>query len=333
LRLAVLSATAAWAVLFGHQARAGYGIEFGPSVALGDTLGGTFAQAYDWSVYAGTDWEFGVVMSLQGTDPELPFTVEFFDSNFVSSFRYRGNTMGTLPSNTFLPLTLTLTGTPTIDYSTVAGMQFTWDGEATISTYLTYAAARNINTTSVVNLTPLWSGSYNVDPGSTTATYTQTPPPPPPTTGGSFTARAPGGVRFLTSTNATGVQLVQGATDWASLSDRNAKTDITPIDHRETLRKVDGLPVTTWNYKHDADRTYIGPMAQDFHSTFGLGHDDKHISTLDTDGVTLSALKGLIEELRERQERSAAQARRLAELEAELRTLSEKLISNLPPAP
>ena len=51
-------------------------------------------------------------------------------------------------------------------------------------------------------------------------------------------------------------------------------------------------------------------MAQDFHTTFGLGHHDKHISTLHTNGVTLSAIKGLIEELREQKERSAEQARR-----------------------
>ena len=79
------------------------------------------------------------------------------------------------------------------------------------------------------------------------------------------------------------------------------------------------------------NRRYIGPMAQDFHAAFGLGRDDKTISTLDTDGVTLSAIKGLIEELRERKERSAEQARRLAELEAELRELTEKVGSNLPP--
>jgi len=327
--LAVVSATAALTVLLVHPAKAGYGIQFGPSVALGDTLGGTFAQTYDWSVYAGADWEFGVVMSPQGTNPDLPFSVEFFDSTSSAIDLYAGTTEDMLVSNTFLPLTLS--GTPGVDYSKIAGLQFTWDGGGTISTYLTYAAARNMNTASVVNLAPLWSGSYNVDPDATSATYTQTPAPEPAPSG-FFVARAPGGVRFLTSSGSTGAELPPGATAWAPLSDRNAKTAITPIDHRETLRKVAALPVTQWRYKHDPKRRYIGPMAQDFHTTFGLGHDDKHISTLDTDGVALAAIQGLIAELRERQERSAAQAKRLAELETELHALREEVRGNLPPA-
>ena len=330
-RLAVLSATAAWAVLCGHQAKAGYGIEFSPSVALGDTLGGAFVQTYDWSVYTGPDWEFGVVMSLQGTNPNLPFSVEFFDSSFASSVLYQGFTEGMLASDTFLPLTLNLFP-PVFNYSDVGGLQFTWDGGATISTYLTYAAARNITTASVVNLAPLWSGSYEVDSGATTAAYIQTPPPEPAPSG-FFVARAPGGVRFLTSSSNTGgAELPAGATAWAPLSYRNAKTGITAVDPQEVLHKVAELPVTAWQYKHDPKRRYIGPMAQDFHATFGLGHDDKHISTLDTDGVALAALQALIIELQQRQVRSAAQAQRLAELEAELRALREQVRSNLPPA-
>lgn len=329
-RLAVLSATAAWAVLCGHQAKAGYGIEFSPSVALGDTLGGTFTQTYDWSVYAGEDWEFGVVMSLQGTNPDLPFSVGFYNSSLESSVFYQGFTEGTLASDTFLPLTLNLFP-PVFNYSDVGGLQLTWDGGGPISTYLTYAAARNITTASVVNLAPLWSGSYEVVPDVTTATYTQTPPPEPAPSG-FFVARAPGGVRFLTSSSSTGAELPAGATAWAPLSDRNAKTGITAIDPHTVLHKVAALPVTAWKYKHEPGRDYLGPMAQDFHAAFGLGFDDKHISTLDTDGVALAALQALIIELQQRQVRSAAQAQRLAELEAELQALREEVGSNLPPA-
>jgi hypothetical protein len=117
------------------------------------------------------------------------------------------------------------------------------------------------------------------------------------------------------------------------LSDRNAKTNATDLDHREILRKLDILPVTGWEYKAAAGQRYIGPMAQDFRAAFGLGRDDKHLSTLDADGVTLSALKGLIAELQDRKARSAEQSKRLAELEAELRKLSTKLESTLPRVP
>jgi hypothetical protein len=34
-------------------------------------------------------------------------------------------------------------------------------------------------------------------------------------------------------------------------------------------------------------------MAQDFAAAFGVGEDDKHISTVDADGVALAAIQGL----------------------------------------
>jgi predicted nucleotidyltransferase len=146
-----------------------------------------------------------------------------------------------------------------------------------------------------------------------------------PATEGFFVVRAPAGVRFLTGTNDTaGIALTPGGA-WSTLSDSNAKTDITAVDHAAVLRQAAELPVTAWSYRPDPHRRHIGPMAQDFHVAFGLGSDDRHITMLDTDGVALSALKGLIAELQERKERHAAQARRLAELEAELLALSERL--------
>jgi len=33
---------------------------------------------------------------------------------------------------------------------------------------------------------------------------------------------------------------------------------------------------------------HLGPVAQDFHAAFGLGADDKHIATVDADGVALA---------------------------------------------
>jgi hypothetical protein len=59
-------------------------------------------------------------------------------------------------------------------------------------------------------------------------------------------------------------------------------------------------------------------MAQDFHAAFGLGFDDEHISTLDTDGVTLAAIKGLVEEIKD-------QDQVLAERDAQIRRLEDSL--------
>ncbi len=164
---------------------------------------------------------------------------------------------------------------------------------------------------------------------------------PAPAPGGSFIASAPGGARFVTTagqahlapraTNWVGTILPAAATSWSVTSDSNTKTGITVIDHQEVLRGVAALPVAAWQYTHEPTHRHIGPMAQDFRAAFGLGFDNTHISTQDTDGVALSALKGLIEELRERRERSQAQAKRLAELENQLRDLRSR-IQNTPPS-
>jgi len=116
-----------------------------------------------------------------------------------------------------------------------------------------------------------------------------------------FTVRGTGGAIFLTgSGSSAGVFLPSGGTSWASLSDRNAKTDFEPVDKKKILAKVASLPVTSWHYKHDLNRRYIGPTSQDFYAAFGLGANDKSISTLDSDGVMYASIQGLMEELKER---------------------------------
>ena len=272
---------------------------FNGSYALGATLGGFLGGgAQDWSLFS----TFGLRMALTGTNPNMPFSLELYGTGPGDTFsvinQYSGSTAGVGSEPRIVPLALNVPGTGIL--SSVVGMQFTWDSGDQVNTSL-----------------------FDIVVAA-----------------GSFTARAPGGFRFITSNQSNlsptnpplGAFLAPGTTAWSALSDSNAKTDVTAVEHREILRKVASLHVTAWHYKHDPHRSYVGPMAQDFRAAFGLGHDDKHISTLDADGVALSALKGLIEELRERKERSAEQARRLADLEAELRALSEQIRSNLPPA-
>lgn len=76
-------------------------------------------------------------------------------------------------------------------------------------------------------------------------------------------------------------------------SDRNAKEQFTPVDALEVLDKVAHLPISEWQYKTQDDARHMGPMAQDFRSAFSLGRDEKHIATVDADGVALAAIQGL----------------------------------------
>src|SRR5262249_26117427 len=78
------------------------------------------------------------------------------------------------------------------------------------------------------------------------------------------------------------------------LSDRNAKENFATVSGRELLEKLSAIPMETWNYRSQGDSIrHMGPMAQDFYMAFGLGEDDKHITTVDADGVALAAVQAL----------------------------------------
>jgi hypothetical protein len=141
-----------------------------------------------------------------------------------------------------------------------------------------------------------------------------------------FTVRAPGGARFYTDlfTTSTGVQLAAGGGSWSTLSDRNAKENFETLDCRKVLERLAAVPVTKWNLKSQpAAIRHIGPMAQDFYAAFNVGEDDRHISTSDADGVAFAAIKGLYQELKEKDARIAELEKRLAELEARMQRLGD----------
>jgi hypothetical protein len=132
-----------------------------------------------------------------------------------------------------------------------------------------------------------------------------------------------------------GVFLAPNSGAWASLSDSNAKTKVTAVDPRRILSKLAAMPVTQWEYKSDPDRRrYIGPMAQDFHAAFGLGYDDKSISTLDSDGVMYAAIQGLVAELKDRDAKIGELEAKSAEIDALKAKMEamEECLNSLPPA-
>ncbi len=106
-------------------------------------------------------------------------------------------------------------------------------------------------------------------------------------------------------------------------SDRNAKKNFSSVNSSSILEKIAHLPISSWNYKTDANNLrHIGPMAQDFHAAFGLnGTDDKHISSIDEQGVALAAIQGL--NLKLERENAALRAQ-FKSLEARLLKLERK---------
>ncbi|MCZ6756382.1 MAG: tail fiber domain-containing protein, partial [Gemmatimonadetes bacterium] len=124
----------------------------------------------------------------------------------------------------------------------------------------------------------------------------------------------------------TGGYLSDGGA-WTNSSDRDKKENFRD-EHGETvLAKIAELSIQGWNYKaEDPSVRHLGPTAQDFHAAFGLGDSDKHIATVDIDGVNLLAVQALEKrttdlrvEVAALREENAELLRRLVELEAILR--------------
>ena len=99
------------------------------------------------------------------------------------------------------------------------------------------------------------------------------------------------------------------------ISDRNKKKNITPADTDAVLDKVSKLPISTWSYTAEpADVRHMGPMAQDFRASFGLGDDDRTYNAIDAHGVALAAIQAL-------EKRVVEQGKRIERLERENRRL------------
>ena len=112
-------------------------------------------------------------------------------------------------------------------------------------------------------------------------------------------------------------------------SNVHAKENFDTIDPRRVLEQVTALPISVWNYKADDPSVrHMGPMAQDFFATFGLGGTDKGIAPRNLSAVALAAIQGLHQEL----EAKDAQVETLVEqntaLQERLEAL-EKIVSNL----
>jgi hypothetical protein len=103
------------------------------------------------------------------------------------------------------------------------------------------------------------------------------------------------------------------------VSDRNQKKNIAPVDAAAILEKVGRLPISSWTYlKEPADVRHLGPMAQDFRASFGLGDDDRTYFAVDAQGVALAAIQALDHLV-------TTQELRIEKLERENRDLARRL--------
>lgn len=134
-----------------------------------------------------------------------------------------------------------------------------------------------------------------------------------------FAVRAAGGFRFRTNaTLTTGCNLPAGSGVFSCASSRDFKENFKNVNEDEVLDKLAALPLTTWNYKDDPKKTaHLGPMAQDFYSSYRLGENDTSIGVQDLAGVALAATKAL----NRRTEEVKALREEVAEMKKELERL------------
>jgi hypothetical protein len=133
-----------------------------------------------------------------------------------------------------------------------------------------------------------------------------------------FLARAAGGVTFYSNSGmTTGVTLAAGSGSWSNASDRDLKSRVSKLDDSAILSKVAALPVSEWSYTSEGAVRHVGPMAQDFYAAFNVGEDDKHIATIDEEGVALAAIKALHAENRDLRDSNVQLRARLARDEAQ----------------
>jgi hypothetical protein len=196
------------------------------------------------------------------------------------------------------------------EYATIPGGSF---NAATNYAFATGRRAKANHTGSFV-----WADSSNFDFASSASNQ--------------FNVRAVGGVRIVTGIDGSGapnagVSLNASATSWNVISDRAAKKNFRSADGREILERLAQLPIQHWNYKWEADDAvpHLGPVAQDFKAAFYPGRDDKHISTLEFDGVALAAIQGLNQKM---EEQLNAKNAHIEALQKRIERL-EKLLSTL----
>ena len=115
-------------------------------------------------------------------------------------------------------------------------------------------------------------------------------------------------------------------------SDRDRKENLVRVDAVKVLDLVSALPLYRWNFIEDEAHTmHLGPVAQDFYATFGLGNRDTHIAAVDADGVALAAIQGLYQLLEENDAVIAEQQRQLEALEERLAALERALVQTTSP--
>jgi trimeric autotransporter adhesin len=132
------------------------------------------------------------------------------------------------------------------------------------------------------------SGAIGQPDASTGADSTSTGP-------NRFPVRVSGGTYIHSDASlGSGVCLTAGARAWFTISERAAKESYAAVRDHGLLERLAAIPVRIWSYKtQDRSIRHMGSMAQDLHAPFGIGEDDKRMSTVEAEGVAPAGVQAL----------------------------------------
>ncbi len=120
------------------------------------------------------------------------------------------------------------------------------------------------------------------------------------------------------SGNGNGAHVTGGGT-WTNGSSRTFKENFQEVNPNMILEALSKLDISKWQYLDSDEGTHLGPVAEEFHEAFGLGHDEKYISTTDADGVALTAIQALYEKIKILEQTKQDQEKLLNQLTADTR--------------
>ena len=114
--------------------------------------------------------------------------------------------------------------------------------------------------------------------------------------------------QLVIASGATTSSVNAGATQFTVASSRTFKENIAPTDVPDILKRIEAVPVVTYDFKDNGPKDRLGLIAEDFHQVLGRG-DDKHIDGQDVQMALWMAVQKLTAE-------NKALTERLSKLEA-----------------
>jgi hypothetical protein len=118
------------------------------------------------------------------------------------------------------------------------------------------------------------------------------------------------GSQLVIANGGTTSSVNAGDTQFTVASSRTFKENIEPVDVPDILKKIEAVPVVTYDFRSNGPKDRLGLIAEDFHQVFGRG-DDKHINGQDVQMALWMAVQKLTAE-------NKALTERLSKLEGAL---------------